>query len=244
MRKMKKSSKDQYREIKVENFIPPTTSGRHRGVATRPIPGQGLSTNLYVQVPTGVTRYPAGAQFLIRAKLTHPKSGRPYLKSYHSWDFTVLRADTNNQTQPKILAEVQRIRRTIKNKTTRKALIDARLGQGRFRSDVGRRWGNKCAVTGCAVSEMLRASHVKPWFDCTNLERLDPSNGLLLVAHIDALFDNGLISFENDGSMLVSDRVAREERRRFRLPANLRSKLTRAEKHFLTFPRRYRFLPE
>jgi hypothetical protein len=71
-------------------------------------------------------------------------------------------------------------------------------------------------------------------------ERLDPLNGLLLVAHIDALFDNGLISFENDGTMLVSDRVAREERRRFKLPASLRLKLTKAEKNFLGFHRRYR----
>jgi putative restriction endonuclease len=39
---------------------------------------------------------------------------------------------------------------------------------------------------------MLRASHIKPWSDCSNRERLDPLNGLLLVAHIDALFDNGL----------------------------------------------------
>jgi hypothetical protein len=104
---MKKSAKDQYREVKVENFIPASTSGRHRSVATRPVAGQGLSTKLYVQVPTGLTRYPAGAQFLIRAKLTHPKNGRPYLKSYHNWNYTVLRATE----------------RTVKSKTTRKAKL-------------------------------------------------------------------------------------------------------------------------
>ena len=85
-----KNSKDQYREIKVENFVPTRTSGRHRVVSTRPMPGQGFSTKLYVQVPTGIIKYPVGAQFLIRAKLTHPKNGRPYLKSYHNWLYTVL----------------------------------------------------------------------------------------------------------------------------------------------------------
>lgn len=91
---------------------------------------------------------------------------------------------------------------------------------------------------------MLRASHIKPWSECTNREQLDPLNGLLLVAHIDALFDSGLISFESDGSMLVSDRVARAERRRFRLPAGLRLKLTKAEKKFFGYHRRHRFLQQ
>src|SRR5271169_3328171 len=206
---MRKNSKDQYREIVVENFVPATTSGRHRAVSTRPIPGQWAPTKLFVEVPTGVTKHRAGARFIIRAKIAHPKNGRRYLKSHHSWEFTVLRAsaDPDDQLRTNILAEVDRIRRTIRNKTTRQALVDARLGQGRFRADVGKRWGNKCAVTACGVSQMLRASHIKPWSDCNNRERLDPSNGLLLVAHFDALFDSGLISFKNEGSMLVSDRV-------------------------------------
>jgi hypothetical protein len=77
------------------NWTPPSApwSDRRRlHRAPRPIAGQGYSTKLYVQVPTGVTRYPAGAQFIIRAKRTHPENGRPYLKSFHNWDYTVLRA--------------------------------------------------------------------------------------------------------------------------------------------------------
>lgn len=38
------------------------------------------------------------------------------------------------------------------------------------------------------------ASHIKPWRKCSNKERLDPQNGLLLTARINALFDCGLIS--------------------------------------------------
>ena len=66
-----------------------------------------------------------------------------------------------------------------------------------------------------------RSSHIKPWCDSTNSERLNPENGLLLAAHIDALFDRGLISFEGGGSMLISGRINREERKRFRLPMSL-----------------------
>ena len=35
----------------------------------------------------------------------------------------------------------------------------------------------------------LRASHIKPWRDATNAERLNGSNGLLLSPPIDHLFD-------------------------------------------------------
>ncbi|MFQ5564221.1 MAG: hypothetical protein ACE5FO_11705, partial [Parvularculaceae bacterium] len=35
-------------------------------------------------------------------------------------------------------------------------------------------------------------------------ERLDGNNRLLLVPHVDKLFDIGLISFERDGKVLVS----------------------------------------
>jgi hypothetical protein len=142
---------------------------------------------------------------------------------------------------PDLLAEVAEIKRTVRSKTTRKALIEARLGQGQFRSDVARRWGGRCAVIGCGVPQVLRASHIKPWSQCTNRERLDPANGLLLAAHLDALFDRGLISFDSDGVMLVSDRIAADERKRLRLPRGLRRRPTKEERRFLEQHRRYLF---
>ena len=66
--------------------------------------------------------------------------------------------------------------------TTMQALIAARLGQGRFRTEVLQQWQERCAVTRSATVEVIRASHIKPWRDSTNPERLDPQNGLPLVA--------------------------------------------------------------
>lgn len=86
--------------------------------------------------------------------------------------------------------------------TTRRALINARLGQGGFRRHMMELWGNRCAVTGCAVPEVLIASHAQAWAEASNTARLDPYNGLLLVASLDRLFDRGLISFGDDGSLL------------------------------------------
>jgi predicted restriction endonuclease len=51
---------------------------------------------------------------------------------------------------------------------------------------------------------LLRASHIVPWSDCNDEQRLDVHNGLLLSALWDAAFDKGLISFMDDGKLCVS----------------------------------------
>lgn len=96
--------------------------------------------------------------------------------------------------------------------TTRQALIAARRGQGQFRRDLERIWNGCCSVTSCDVKEVLRASHIKPWKLANNKERLDPHNGLLLSATLDALFDRGLISFDRGGSILISSELSSENR--------------------------------
>jgi putative restriction endonuclease len=64
-------------------------------------------------------------------------------------------------------------------------------------------WGGRCAVTGLDLPVLLRASHIKPWRDSDNRERLDPYNGLLSPAY-DAAFDTGLMTFDGDGSVIIS----------------------------------------
>jgi hypothetical protein len=123
------------------------------------------------------------------------------------------------------------------SETERAALVKARLGQGQFRSELLDRWTNACAVTGCTVSEILRASHVKPWRDSTNTERLSPANGLLLTAHLDALFDKHLISFKDDGDMLVSPRINADNRQLLGIPQRLQKTLSDEERRFLAVHR-------
>lgn len=91
--------------------------------------------------------------------------------------------------------------------TVRAALIQARIGQGAYRAEVMSEWDSRCAVTGSDIGEMLRASHVQPWKASSNDQRLDAQNGLILAAHLDALFDRGLISFDDDGDMLVAPSI-------------------------------------
>ena len=92
----------------------------------------------------------------------------------------------------------------------RTALVQARRGQGQFKKNV-RCIETKCRITKVDRLEHLVASHCKPWRDCkTYDERLDGENGLLLTPSIDHLFDRGLISFEDSGTLLLSPRAHRE----------------------------------
>lgn len=88
--------------------------------------------------------------------------------------------------------------------TEREALARARVGQGKFRQNLIAKFNATCAITGVKHLQLLRASHIKPWAGSSNRERLDPENGLLLSAAYDAAFDARLISFDNDGKLLLA----------------------------------------
>jgi putative restriction endonuclease len=98
--------------------------------------------------------------------------------------------------------------------TTRKSVILARRGQGRFRANV-EAIEPACRLTGVTNPTLLIASHIKPWRLCTSAdERLDGMNGLMLTPDADLLFDRGFIGFGDDGEVLVSPRVDRDDLRR------------------------------
>lgn len=84
-------------------------------------------------------------------------------------------------------------------------LVVQRVGQDLFRQGLLDFWECRCCITGLAVPALLRASHIKPWADCgSDAERLDVYNGLLLAPHLDAAFDQGFITVEDDGEIAVS----------------------------------------
>ncbi|RUQ39562.1 MAG: HNH endonuclease [Candidatus Competibacteraceae bacterium] len=87
--------------------------------------------------------------------------------------------------------------------------VRQRIGQNKFRDAMLDYWGGACAVTGVAIPEVLRASHAKPWAECaTDAERLDVFNGFLLSANLDALFDRFLISFDEQGVLIIAPTLA------------------------------------
>ena len=93
--------------------------------------------------------------------------------------------------------------------TEREAIVRARVGQGVYRQALLKHWQG-CAVSGVALASMLRASHIKPWRDATHLERLDPFNGLLLTPNLDQAFDQGLITFTDEGDVVIAQALTTE----------------------------------
>jgi 5-methylcytosine-specific restriction enzyme A len=95
--------------------------------------------------------------------------------------------------------------------TESQGLITTRVGQGAYRSKILFRWEYKCAVTNYSSHEILVASHIVPWKESNNYERLDVDNGILLSPNYDALFDRHLISFENNGRIILSGSFAKSD---------------------------------
>jgi len=102
-----------------------------------------------------------------------------------------------------VIEDLHRIERdhTIPE-TQRLQLSKARVGQGLFRKRVMLLEG-RCRVTGVDDPRLLIASHIKPWREATNAERISGYNGIMLSPHVDALFDERLITFEDDGKIRV-----------------------------------------
>lgn len=64
-----------------------------------------------------------------------------------------------------------------------------------------------CMAEGMPYPSLI-ASHIKPFKDSTASEAYDAQNGLLLSQTLDGLFDRGYISFEDDGTIIVSKQLA------------------------------------
>lgn len=105
--------------------------------------------------------------------------------------------------------------------TSYETTAEVRIGQDAFRDQLLRYWRG-CAVTGIECTPLLRASHIKPWRNASDAERRDHYNGLLLAAHLDAAFDQGLISFDDAGYMLLSPRLSATDRSRLHFDSPLR----------------------
>jgi hypothetical protein len=93
-------------------------------------------------------------------------------------------------------------------RTTVEQQIAARLGQGKFRQNVVDTWsiGERCALTEVSIRDVLTASHIIPWAEDESL-RLEGTNGILLCAHADRLFDRHLITFDADGRLVGSTKL-------------------------------------
>ncbi|MBR1932229.1 MAG: HNH endonuclease [Prevotella sp.] len=108
------------------------------------------------------------------------------------------------QQQATIQAEVDKLKNdTTLSYTERDAIVKARVGQGKFRDKLIAYWQG-CSISKFSHFDLLVASHIMPWKDANNSQRLDTFNGLLLLPNYDKLFDKGYISFDDNGRIIYS----------------------------------------
>lgn len=93
------------------------------------------------------------------------------------------------------------------NETERKGLVTSRVGQGFYRQQIVEKWDGRCPVSNSNIKQILISSHIVPWSESNDIERLDSENGILLSPNIDSLFDKHLISFEDNGSIIISSKI-------------------------------------
>ncbi|MEX2381190.1 MAG: HNH endonuclease [Opitutales bacterium] len=130
------------------------------------------------------------------------------------------------------------------SETTRKALIHARRGQGKFKENVAR-LERACRITHVVNPTHLVASHIKPWRESNDDERLAGGNGLLLTPSIDHLFDRGFISFGDESEVLVSPVADAESLQRMGVICDrpfFTGRFSRDQKSFLDYHRKEIFL--
>jgi hypothetical protein len=123
------------------------------------------------------------------------------------------------------------------NYTERRGLVTSRVGQGWYRQEILKKWEGKCSITGCSITEILISSHIKGWSECNEDERLDVNNGILLSPNIDSLFDKHLISFEDNGSILISEKLSNDDLGILGITRNIRLNVNDDMKKYLSHHR-------
>ena len=135
--------------------------------------------------------------------------------------------------------EIDHIRDAGITETEKDALIRARRGQGRYRARL-LEIEHECRITHISNPDYLIASHIKPWRHSSNDERVDGENGLMLCPNIDLLFDNGFISFENNGDIILSPVADNDVLARMQVRTDERVNVggfSSGQKHYLEFHR-------
>lgn len=111
-----------------------------------------------------------------------------------------------------------------------------RIGQTNFRNNLLFHQG-KCKVCGLNNENFLIASHIKPWSLSNEFEKVDVHNGFLLCPHHDKLFDDGYISFKDDGEILISSSLNQADQLLMNINAKIKIKLNNENLKYLKYHR-------
>ena len=126
-----------------------------------------------------------------------------------------------------------------KNYGKRKSLASTRRrnGQVQYRQGLFEQFKH-CPFSKIDDMRILVASHIKPWAICNKDEQTDISNGMLLSPLYDKLFDRGFITFEDDGSLKISEWLSKDNQDRIDFTYDMNDlQLTAERKTYLEYHR-------
>lgn len=120
--------------------------------------------------------------------------------------------------------------------TEKEQIIKARIGQSNFKREL-LFIDKKCRLCNVSDERFLVASHIKPWSVSNSKERLDVNNGLLFCPNHDALFDKGLISFEDDSTILITSTLSEESKIFMNVNESMHLKMNMFQKNYMKWHR-------
>lgn len=123
----------------------------------------------------------------------------------------------------------------------RRYVRDVRITQYIFRNLLLSKY-QKCHICKLNITDMLVASHIKPWRICEGDEKINVDNGLLLCPNHDLLFDKGYISFENSGKILIATDLDKETQQNLNISKTLKINMTLGNLEFMEWHRENIFL--
>lgn len=134
--------------------------------------------------------------------------------------------------------EIKKIEHAPLEGKEKETIAKYRCNQNIFRDNLLVRYNSKCCLCGISNNDLLIASHIKPWSECNNKEKLDTNNGILLCAMHDKLFDKGLISFDDNGKVLISSKLCGDDISKCNINQNINIEVNEGNEEFLEFHRR------
>ncbi len=140
---------------------------------------------------------------------------RMYRNALKHFRLYVYAINGSHKSEEKEIGEIEKD--VTLSQTEKEAIVKARIGQGLYREKLLKKYSNGCIITHINIPEVLIASHIKPWSVSSNSERTDRENGFILGATYDRLFDRGLISFENNGKIMLSNMITSDNAQRLEL---------------------------
>ncbi len=120
------------------------------------------------------------------------------------------------------------------------AASKVRVNQSIYRTGLLRRY-KTCCLCGVSNTNLLIASHIKPWSEAEAEEKLDFDNGLLLCPNHDKLFDQGYISFNDNGKIMISEELDEMNRLFVNVNDNMKLSLNRGNIKYMKYHREHIF---